>query len=403
MRKPLALIFLTIAVDLIGFGMIVPLLPLYAQHFGASAAWIAFLLASYSLMQFVFAPLWGRLSDRLGRRPVLLASIGGNVAALLLYAWAPTYGWLLAARLLAGLCTANISVANAYVADVTAPEDRAKGMGLVGAAFGIGFVIGPFLGGELSRWGFATPALAAAGLGACNWLGAFAWLPESLPAAQRRQARRLGVWRERWRLLRATRGSHVVLGLIFLQVLGFSMLEMALVLFANRRLGFEARGCGRIFAYVGIVMVVVQGGLIGRLTRRWGERRLVQSGLLVLAIGLAAVPLTPSGAWGFLLMAMTMLAVGQGLTGPALSSLLSRQAPAGAQGEMLGLSQSLSALARVVGPQTAGLLFEYGGENLPFYSGSALVVAAWVWALLSLRESWTRVVPAAQAAGGMVA
>ncbi|RYF03436.1 MAG: MFS transporter, partial [Deltaproteobacteria bacterium] len=160
-RSSLSILFTTIALDLIGFGMVVPLLPLYAKQYGASASAIAWLLATYSLMQFVFAPLWGRLSDRIGRRPVLLASIAGNVGALCLFASAPSYLWLLLARTVAGVCTANIAVANAYVADITGPHDRARGMGIVGAAFGLGFVLGPFFGGELSTiWGVAAPAWA---------------------------------------------------------------------------------------------------------------------------------------------------------------------------------------------------------------------------------------------------
>ena len=382
MKSPLALIFLTVAIDLIGFGMIVPLLPLYAEHYGADGVAVAFLFAAYSLMQFICAPLWGALSDRVGRRPVLLASIAGNVFALLLLGWAPSYAWLLAARLLAGLCTANISVANAYVADVTGPADRAKGMGLIGAAFGIGFVIGPFFGGELSAWGYQAPALAAAALSTFNCIGAFFWLPESLPQAQRRPAHGTAdVWRTRlasWRSLTQVRG---VLALVFVQILGFSMLEMALVLFAHRRLGFDARYCGRIFAYIGVIMVIVQGGLIGRLTRRWGERRVAIVGLGSSALGLLFLPVTPPHAWWILLGCVTFTAVGQGFTGPALSSLLSRGVSPHRQGEVLGLSQSLSALARVVGPQSAGLLFDLGGENLPFYVGGIVMLAAWAVAL----------------------
>jgi DHA1 family tetracycline resistance protein-like MFS transporter len=389
MKSPLGIIFLTIAIDLIGFGMVVPLLPLYAQQFGATGTQVAFLFASYSLMQFLFAPVWGRLSDRIGRRPVLLASIAGNVVALLCFGLAPTYAWLLAARLVAGLCTANISVANAYVADVTTPENRAKGMGLVGAAFGIGFVIGPFLGGELSAFGYRAPALVASGLGALNLLGAWLRLPESLPAARPRGPRP-GLWRERLQVLGEAPQALPVLALGFLQILGFSMMEMSLVLFARDRLAFDAAASGRLFAYVGVVLVLVQGGLIGRLVRRWGEVRVARLGLLGLAVGLGLMPQVRAGAWPLLLALMTLLGAGQGMTSPALGSLLSRSVPAHRQGATLGVSQSLSALARVLGPQAAGLLYDHGGAAWPFWAGATIMGGALALAFAALRPASRR-------------
>ncbi len=384
MKSPLAVIFLTVALDLVGFGMVVPLLPLYARQFGASATQIAFLFASYSLMQFFFAPLWGRLSDRIGRRPVLLTSIAGNVAALLVYGFAHSYAWLLAARLMAGICTANISVANAYVADVTTPQNRARGMGLIGAAFGVGFVVGPFVGGELSRFGANMPAFVAAGLSLVNIVWATFFLPESLQP-QARLPPKAGIWQMRWQALRSGTLPNTVLGLIFLQILGFSMMEMALVLFARVRLEVDAPHAGRLFAYVGIVLALVQGGLIGRLNKRFGEVVLVQGGLLAIVAGLALVPLTPQGSWVALLGALTLLGGGQGLVSPALSSLLSRRAPVDAQGATLGVGQSLSSLARTLGPQMAGFAIDHGNENWPFWLGCLVVGGAFAWAFFRLR------------------
>ena len=384
MKSPLAVIFLTVALDLVGFGMVVPLLPLYAKQFGASATQIAFLFASYSLMQFFFAPIWGRLSDRVGRRPVLLTSIAGNVAALLVYGCAHSYAWLLTARLLAGICTANISVANAYVADVTTPQNRARGMGLIGAAFGVGFVVGPFVGGELSRFGLSAPAFVAAGLSLLNIAWATFFLPESLKPQPPAQPR-LGIWQLRWQALRSGTLPNTVLGLIFLQILGFSMMEMALVLFARVRLEVDAPHAGRLFAYVGIVLALVQGGLIGRLNKRFGEVALIQGGLLAIVCGLALVPLTPQGSWVALLGALTLLGGGQGLVSPALSSLLSRRAPVDAQGATLGVGQSLSSLARTLGPQMAGFAIDRGNENWPFWLGCWVVGGACMWSFLRLR------------------
>jgi DHA1 family tetracycline resistance protein-like MFS transporter len=368
-------IFLTITLDLVGFGMVVPLLPLYAQKFSVTGTAVAFLFASYSLMQFFCAPLWGQLSDRIGRRPVLLISIFANMVALLLYAAATSYLGLLGARLLAGVCTANISVANAYVADLTAPEDRARGMGMVGAAFGIGFVIGPFLGGELSVYGHAVPPLAAAALSLLNFTAAFIRLPESLPK-ERRSTSLQNVFAQRWAFLLSGAIGLPVLLLLFLQILGFSMMEMALVLFAKARLGFDARSAGRLFAFIGVVLVLVQGGLVGRMARRYGEVALVRGGICAMAIGMFLVPYTPQGVWPVLLLSMALLGAGQGLCSPSLSSLLSRQAPMAYQGAALGVGQSVSALARVVGPQIGGLAYDGGGENLPFWLGGLLMGAA---------------------------
>lgn len=376
-RSALSILFTTIALDLIGFGMVVPLLPLYAERYAASGSAIAWLLAIYSLMQFVFAPLWGRLSDRIGRRPVLLVSICGNVLALSVFAMAPSYGWLFASRMLAGICTANIAVANAYVADITGPDDRARGMGVIGAAFGLGFVLGPFFGGELHALvGHpAAPAWAAAGLGLVNALMAWVRLPESLTATQKAPAHQ-SLWRQRLRVAQEHREIRPLYALGFAQTFGFAMMEMALALFVQRRLQFDAAQCGRLFAYVGFILSIVQGGLIGRLVRKFGEAPLILWGLMLVAVGLGTIPATPEGLWYILLAPMTCLAVGQGMLSPSITGLLSRSVPASSQGSALGLLQSLSALARVGGPWLAGSLYDKHGENVPFYAGSLVLLAA---------------------------
>lgn len=388
-RSPLRVIFLTIAIDLIGFGVIIPLLPLYAKSFGASGVLVALLFASYSLMQFVFSPVWGRLSDRVGRRPVLLLSIAGNALAFLVFALSKSYTGLLLARLVAGACTANISVATAYAADVTAPEDRAKGMGIVGAAFGIGFVVGPFLGGELSKWGHAAPAYFAAALAALNWVFAYWRLPESLPPERRLTVLTEGLW-ARFTAVRVVPGMARLVTLIFWQVCAFSMLEVSFVLFANRRLAFDAVHCGRMFGYIGIVMVVVQGGLIGRCARRFGERSLAFVGLALAAIGMLAIPFTPQGSWPVLLVWITFTATGQGFATSSLQSMLSQRTPTHQQGLAMGVSQSASALARVVGPATAGWLFDRGTENTPFWAGGIMLSVALCVAMLWLGASAKR-------------
>lgn len=385
--SPMAVLFLTVTLDLVGFGMVVPLMPLYAERLGASGAAIAWLMASYSLMQFAFAPLWGRLSDRVGRRPVLLISIAGHAASLLGFALATTYTGMLVSRLLAGACTANLAVASAYVADSTDAAGRARGMGTIGAAFGLGFVIGPFFAGELSVYGPAAPALVAAALAASNWILAAAFLPESHPPGRRQklQNARAPWWQERLGVLRLAPQLWPLFSLTFLQVCGFAMMEMALVLFVERRFGFVAGDSGRLLAYIGLVLVVVQGGLLGPLVRRAGEARLIRVGLVCMASALVALPAVRHGQVGALLGVLALLGFGQGMVGPCLSSSLSRAVPAGSQGAALGLSQSLGALARTVGPAAAGPLFDAGGEGAPLYAAGLLVAGAFLLALATLR------------------
>ena len=382
-RSPLALLFLTVTLDLIGFGMVVPLMPLYAEQFAVSGRAIAWLLSSYSLMQFFFAPVWGRLSDRIGRRPVLIASIFVNALCLLGFAASRTYVQLLIARLGAGVCTANISVASAYVADVTGPKGRARGMGAIGAAFGLGFVLGPFFAGELSGFGLATPALCAAGLSLANGLLALWLLPESLPKSARApRAPRTGWLTERLASLRLQPSSWSLYALVFLQVCGFAMMEMALALFCEHDFAMTAAASGRLMAFVGAVMVLVQGGAIGPLARRFGEPTLVMGGLLCLAASLMALPMTSGwGAASPLYVCMAVLAGAQGCVTPALSVLISRAAPATAQGGAMGLAQSSSALARTIGPALAGVLLDAFGSVGPFFGGGATVLLACCLAL----------------------
>lgn len=390
---PLRILFLTVALDLIGFGMVVPLMPLYAEAFGASGAAIAWLMASYSLMQFVFAPLWGRLSDRVGRRPVLLISIAGNAAALLALATAHGYGQMLISRIVAGACTANLSVASAYVADVTTPERRARGMGALGAAFGLGFVLGPFFAGELTAWGAAAPAYVACALSLVNFVWALGWLPESLsPAARRHEARsvRPRWWRERIGVVQLVPHLWPVFALILVQVAGFAMMEMDLVLFVERRYGFGAGASGRMLAFVGLVMVAVQGGALGPLARRFGEGALVKVGLGAMALALLALAVGPGGPFAGLLASLTVLACGQGLTSPSLSALVSRNVPASSQGAALGVAQSLSALGRTVGPAAAGPLFDRGGEAAPLFAAGALLAGACTLACATLAGAGLR-------------
>jgi DHA1 family tetracycline resistance protein-like MFS transporter len=351
------ILFLIVFVDLVGFGLIIPLLPFYAERFGASPQLVTILMAVFSLMAMVSAPFWGRLSDRIGRRPVLMASMAAAALAYLWMGFASELWMLFAARAFAGLCAGNIAAAQAYIADVTPPEKRARGMGLIGAAFGLGFIIGPALGGlvagnEVATADLETPGLIAAGLSAVAFFGVVLLLPESLPAAV--LARLLVVF--------------------FLVILAFAGMESTFALWAMREHGWGPAQIGYVFTYVGLLSAVMQGGLIGPLSRRFGEERLLLSGLALIALGLLVLPF--SRTLPPLVLAVSALAIGMGAMQPSLNSLISRRAGAEEQGEVMGVAQSVASLSRVLGPIMAGALFEAFGRNSPFLWGAALVAAA---------------------------
>jgi MFS family permease len=386
-RSALGILFLVVFVDLLGFGMVIPVMALYAKHLGAAEASTGWLSTGFSLMQLGFAPVWGILSDRIGRRPVLLVSIAMTAVAFLGYAVAPTFAWLLASRLFAGAATANIAIAQAYVADVTTPEGRAKGMGVIGAAFGLGFVFGPAIGGWLSGYDLSWPGFAAAGLSAFNLVGAWFLLPE--PAERSRAGaelkHRLGALVEAL----ARPGIRRLLAVFFMVVLAFSAMEATYAFLAQAYFGLDNRGVVFSFLVIGVLVVVVQGGLIGPLTRTFGERRLLVAGALLQAGSLlwlphahgwfpASVALPGWLAPGFveLAVASAPLAIGSGLTSPALSALLSRLSRADAQGGTLGIGQSASALGRVLGPITGTATYAFappGSHAWPYLGGAILM------------------------------
>src|SRR6516165_840709 len=381
-------LFLIVFIDLVGFGLVIPLLPFYALRFGASPQQVTLLLAVYSLMQLFAAPLWGRLSDRVGRRPVLMISMAASAVAYLWLGNATALWMLYGARALAGACAGNIAAAQAYIADVTKPEDRAKGMGLIGAAFGLGFIIGPALGGFLAGNDPATadvetPALVAAALSFVALCGVVLLLPESLPA----DIRGLG-GRARSRLdaiadvLRRPVLSRLI-QIFFLVILAFAGMESTFALWAIEQFGWGPGQVGYVFAYVGVLSAILQGGLIGRLARRFGEERLLLCGLALIGTGLLAMLFAHSIPR--LAFAVSALALGMGLTQPSLNSLISRRAGREEQGEVLGVSQSVGSLSRVLGPVAAGFFFAEFGRNAAFFWGAVLSAAALLLALKLVR------------------
>lgn len=383
-------VFLTVLLDLLGFGMILPILPFYGQDYGATDLQIGFLFAAYSLAQLIFSPLLGKLSDRWGRRPVLLVTIAVAAVAHTVFAFAPTFWVLVLARFVSGVATANLGVAQAYMADVTRPSERSKAMGMIGAAFGLGFILGPAFGGLLGLIGRTAVPLGAAALALLNLAMAWAFLPESLSIAVR-EGRRGESWLD---LSGAGRvlGDRALLGLMLLILLvtgAFSMMEATLALFAQDRFGWGDVEMAATFVYIGFLGVVIQGGLIGPLVRRFGEERLIPAGVAFLAAGLLLLPLS-SNPWLFAATA-GLLAVGMGLNNPSVMGLLSRLTDERSQGSVLGLSRSFGSLARVLGPIAGTWLFQHLGPESPFHWSGALMVVAVGGALYVTHEARKKV------------
>jgi DHA1 family tetracycline resistance protein-like MFS transporter len=387
-RSPLVVIFTTVFIDLVGFGIVIPVLPFYAEgtRFNATPRMVGLLFASYSVMQLIFSPILGRLSDKYGRRSVLLISILGTGMGFLILGFANTLFMLFVGRILDGITGGNISTAQAYIADITTKEDRAKGMGLIGAAFGLGFVFGPAIGGILSRWGVEVPFLFAAGLCFANALLLYFTLPETVTPDHPARVSAAG-GRGFSQLIESLKNPRLgfVLTIYFLFIVAFSIMTTSFSLFAMFRFGYDAQHTGYLFAYVGILAVIVQGGLIGRLVKRFGELPLVITGALLFASSLFAVPFVGPQTGGLLalLIGGGLFSIGNSLSAPSLTSLASKSVGAADQGSVLGVTQSVASLARAVGPTLAALLIHSaiayrGGDGEPhFMSDHSLFVTFW--------------------------
>jgi MFS family permease len=392
----LGTLFLTVFIDLLGFGLVIPFLPGMARRLGAGDFVATVPGAVYSVMQFLFIPIWGRLSDRIGRRPVLLWSIAATAMGMAFLGAAATLPMLIAARVFSGIATANLAVAQAYIADITPPEQRARGMGVViGSAFGLGFTLGPFIGGELSRFPIfgregALPSFVAAGLATINFLLALRTLPESLPPERRgRQVRRASpIDVGAFRAAVGVPGVGAAVAINFAMVLWFAGMEQTFRLFTADGFGMSDAATGHIFAVVGIVGIIVQAGLVRRLVPRFGEAHLVQWGLLIQAGAFALLGLsTAFGAWGTLALYASagFIALGNGLTTPTLPAFASRRATATTQGLTLGTLQSAAALARAAGPLVGGALYATIAPRAPYLIGAVGLAAAAALAVARLR------------------
>jgi MFS family permease len=395
-RASLFVLFLTVFIDLIGFGMVIPFLSFYAREYGASGVTVGAVVGIYSIMQFFFAPVWGRLSDRIGRRPVILISLTASCIGYLLFGFARGLTLLFASRIIAGAGGANVGTAQAFIADTTTTENRAKGMGLIGAAFGLGFILGPPLSGILSAIGLhhhmagnLLPGVVAAALSFSALLIAFFVLAESKPPDLKPRSGLppqfdITVWAH----LRERRMLVAIIAALFFVLLAVAGMETSVTLHARDRFNFTQIDLAYFFLFMGVVVATIQGGLIGRLARVLGERNLILIGTASYTFGLALVP----SIWrvSLLYVVAFFISIGTGLCYPSLTSLVTKASPPEEQGSMLGIATAVGSLARFIGPILLGFFYDLAQSRGAFYGGAALTAAAFGVALamrkLPLRE-----------------
>ena len=383
-KPSLLVIFLTVFIDLIGFGIVLPLLPVFSRDFGANGFMIGLIMASYSIMQFVFAPWWGRLSDRIGRRPVLLISTAGAAFSYALFAIACGFAGstaialLLLSRALAGISGANITVAQAYIADITPPEKRSAKMGLIGMAFGLGFIFGPAIGAIAFKVvGITGPGWVAAAFCAANLVLAYIVLRESHTPGQLATTSRAA----RFSTVMAHPKLSLLVTIFFLATFAFTCFETTIGLLVTRNFGLDLKAddnakavVGYLFAYCGIIGAVIQGAAIGRLVRKMGEPRLITLSLVLSAISLALLPFV-RGDWMTLLLVLALLSIGSSLTRPPVFGLISILTPPQEQGAVIGVAQSAGSLARIVGPIFAATLFD-ARPAIPYLTCAVICLGA---------------------------
>ncbi len=382
-RGSLFTLFIIVFVDLLGFGIIIPILPYYAKTFGASGVELGLLMASYSAMQFIFSSLWGSLSDKYGRKPILLMSMVGSALSLTWMGFATTLATLFYARILAGIFGANISTAFAMAADLTSEENRTKGMGIVGAAFGLGFIFGPAIGGALSGISMAAPLFFGAGLIASNFFLAFFILKEPLGSTEDRKlshSRKLSFDGIRKTLTNAQTLRPIAC--VFLLTIAIAQMEVTFAYYILEKFGLGARPAGYLLAMMGLIMAGFQGGVTARLAKKYPLTALSTVGFAICAVSLSLFGLADS--FVFAVVALAFLGIGHGILQPVLSSWTSLSSDKHSQGATMGVYQSASSLSRIIGPPTAGLLYERVSHPAPYYMGAILLVIA---LLISLRPA----------------
>ncbi|MFS0820553.1 MFS transporter [Bacillus sp. 1P02SD] len=370
-KKALPILFAVMFLVYVGFGIIIPVIPFYAEDLGASPTELGLLMAVYSLMQFLFAPMWGRISDRIGRKPVIMIGIFGLAVSFFLMALSTELWMLFAARIIGGfLSAANMPTVMAYAADITSEEDRGKGMGVIGASIGLGFIFGPAIGGIFSKTDLQMPFYIAGTLSLLTFFLVMFVLKESLPKEERHKTER-----KRTGLLKALNGPESVLFFLSLFItLSLSGLEATFAYFAAEKAGLGTTELGYIFMIMGLAGAIVQGGLVGRLTKRFGEGFVIQIGIFVSAIGFFLILFTKN----FLTAAifLTIFGVGNGVIRPAVSALLTKRVKTG-HGSVTGLLSSFDSLGRILGPILGGLLYSVS-VGLPYISGIFLSAIAYI-------------------------
>lgn len=374
-NKPLAVLFAAVLVDMLGFGIVLPLLPFYAESMHAKPLQVTILIASFSAMQLVAAPFWGRISDRIGRRPLVIFGLLASAVSYLIFGLARSYWWLLVSRLAAGAAGGTISVAQAYVADTTSHAERARGMGNLGAASGLGVMLGPAVGAFFSGWGLGAPGFVAAVFCAVNAVAAYFLLPESLSPARREQSRKAqAATLSGWVRSLTTYPMSVLLLVYFITISSFNAMTSVLAMFMERSFGMNQKHMAVLFTVAGGTTVVVRGFLLGPLVKRFGESVVVRIGIVALVASMVIMPLIPSGAWAIAMV--PAYAFGAGTLFPALASLVSRASDAESQGSVLGGSQFVGGVGRVIGPLWAGFFFQSLGIATPFEIGAGMVLVA---------------------------
>jgi DHA1 family tetracycline resistance protein-like MFS transporter len=372
--RRMLILFLTIFIDLMGFGIFIPVIPVYARALHASDSLVGDLGALFSLMMFIATPVWGSMSDRYGRRPVIMIAIAISAASYVLFAHATTLFLLVASRMLTGLGSGNITAAQAYITDITPPEGRAKAMGIIGAAFGLGFIFGPPLGSFVfAHFGVEWVGYLAAAICVLNLWAVWAYLPESITKRDASRKVRVKPVSGALRALKDARFRDLYL-ISFIFITAFSMMQMTVALLWIDDYDLTEKQIGLMFAAVGVASAIVQGGLIGWLQATFGERRLMVYGSLCMAVGLAMIPFIPISLFVPLsIVSIALLSLGNGCLNPTILSLLSRNADPHEQGEVLGTNQSFGSLARIAGPAMGGRLYAMG-HALPYVTAGAIML-----------------------------
>jgi multidrug resistance protein len=360
-------IWTTVALDLVGFGIVVPILGRYAERFGANGLQVGLMFASFSIAQMVFAPILGRISDKVGRKPVIVFSLIGTAVGSFVTGAAGALWVLFLGRILDGASGASVAVAQGAVADIAPPEQRARLMGMLGAAFGVGFVVGPALGGLAALGGPHVPFYLAGTIAAINAVAAMIRLPETKPDTSHITEKH-----QRGSALSPALKRFALVG--FLSMLGFAGFEATFSIWGQKQFGFTEGSASIVFVFVGVTLVAVQGGLIGPLTEKLGSRKLLRIGLSLVAVGLLLLGFTTT--WPMLFVALFLLSLGQGVSGPSGGALVAELAPVERRGEAIGYQQSTAAFGRVAGPVMAGALFDHVGISAPFLVSGILIVFA---------------------------